>query len=213
LNWFTSDLHINHENIRGYCNRPFSSNEEMNEEMVRRWNERVCSDDTVYVVGDMFLGKPENAAPIIRRLNGKKILVLGNHDRSPRTMKECGFDEVWQRKNIQLLNGKHALLCHKPLPESTLQHVDLQIHGHRHSGPIVSGKRVNVCVDLWGFSPISEETLCSVKIETSRTDYVAVEVTEEFVKVTAAVRKEDYEGLIDHLQGYCRTIWNTRNDM
>lgn len=212
MKWFTSDLHLNHENIRGYCNRPFSSNEEMNEALVSRWNDRVGYGDTVYVVGDMFLGRPEDAAPIVKSLKGHKVLIRGNHDRSHKTMLECGFDEVWQRKTIGLSDGRRALLCHKPLPSSVIDMYDMQVHGHRHSGPIVVGKRVNVCVDLWDYRPISEEELCGVKLEPSKVDHVSVEITSDFVKVTASVRKEDYEGLLDHLQGYSRTIWNTRGE-
>ena len=209
MNWFTSDLHINHDNIIKYCNRPFSSRDEMNEEIVKRWNERVKPADTIYVVGDVFLGSPENATPIIKRLNGKKILVLGNHDRSPKTMVNCGFDEVWQRKNIRLMNDRRALLCHKPLPQSTLQHVELQVHGHRHEGPIVSGKRVNVCVDLWDFKPISEEELCSVELGPVDFDEVVTNLSGDMVEVRATVRKEDIDGLIDHLHVFSRTIWDT----
>ena len=212
MNWFTSDLHLNHDNIRGYCNRPFSSTGEMNEALIQRWNEKVKETDTVYVVGDMFLGRPEDAAPLVRRLKGRKILIRGNHDRSHRTMLECGFDETWQRKNVQLQDGRRALLCHKPLPASVIDMYDLQVHGHRHSRPIVSGRRVNVCVDLWDFSPISEDELCGVELESPKVDHVSVEVTSDFVKVTASVRKEDYEGLLDHLQGYSRTIWDTRGE-
>ena len=212
MNWFTSDLHLNHDNIRGYCNRPFESVGEMNEALISRWNDRVGDGDTVYVVGDMFLGRPEDAAPLIKRLRGRKVLVLGNHDRSRRTMLECGFDETWQRKHIQLQDGRRALLAHKPLPAAVIDMYDLQVHGHRHSGPIVSGRKVNACVDLWEFRPFSEDELCAVELEKPKVDHVSVEVTAEFVKVTAAVRKDDYEGLLDHLQGYSRTIWNTRGE-
>lgn len=212
MNWFTSDLHLNHDNIRGYCNRPFESVEEMNEALITRWNDRVSEGDTVYVVGDMFLGRPEDAAPLVKRLKGHKVLILGNHDRSRRTMLECGFHETWQRKNVQLQDGRRALLAHKPLPAAVIDMYDLQVHGHRHSGPIVSGRKVNACVDLWEFRPFSEDELCAVELEKPKVDHVSVEVTAEFVKVTAAVRKDDYEGLLDHLQGYSRTIWNTRGE-
>lgn len=209
MNWFTSDLHINHENIIKYCSRPFENVNEMNEEMVKRWNERVTPDDTIYVVGDMFLGKPENAVPIIKRLNGKKVLVLGNHDRSPRTMVECGFDEVWQRKNIRLMDDRRALLCHKPLPESTITHVEMQVHGHRHEGPIVSGRRINACVDLWDFRPISEEELCAIQLGPAGFDEVVTSIAGDMVEVRATVRREDMEGLLDHLHVFSRTIWGT----
>jgi calcineurin-like phosphoesterase family protein len=212
VNWFTSDQHFNHENIIKYCSRPFESLGAMNAAIIERWNETVRDEDTVYVVGDVFLGDAGAGAGIVRKLRGKKVLIKGNHDRSHRTMLESGFDEVWQRKSIELLDGRKALLCHKPLPESVINHVDLQVHGHRHSGPIVSGKRVNVCVDLWDYRPVSEEEIIGLRLGSPRTDYVSVEVTAEFVKVTASVRKEDYEGLLDHLQGYSRTIWDIREE-
>lgn len=212
MNWFTSDLHLNHEKIRDYCSRPFSSTEEMNEALVVRWNNRVGYGDTVYVVGDVFLGRPEDAAPIVKSLKGHKVLIRGNHDRSHKTMLECGFDEVWQRKDLKLKDGRRALLNHKPLPESTIENYDLQIHGHRHSLPIVSGKRLNVCVDLWDFAPISEDEICDVKLAPPGIDSVSASVVGDMVEVKALVRKEDYEGLLDHLQGYSRTIWNTRGE-
>jgi len=181
----------------------------MNEALVSRWNERVGDNDTVYVVGDVFLGRPEDATPLIQRLKGKKILILGNHDRSPRTMAGCGFNEVFQRKSIRLMDNRQALLSHKPLPESTLQHVELQVHGHRHSGPIVSGKRVNVCVDLWNFSPLSEEELCAVELGPVGYDEVHASIAGDMVEVKALVRREDMDGLLDHLHVFSRTIWDT----
>ena len=212
MNWFTSDEHFNHENIIKYCSRPFESLGEMNVALIERWNETVKKEDTVYVVGDVFLGDAGAGAELVRNLHGRKVLIRGNHDRSHRTMLEAGFEEVWQRKTIDLVDGRRALLCHKPLPESVIQQVDLQIHGHRHSGPIVNGKRVNVCVDLWDYRPVSEEEIIALRLGSPRPDHVSVEVTPEFVKVTASVRKEDYEGLLDHLQGYSRSIWNTREE-
>jgi len=182
----------------------------MNETLIARWNDRVGDTDTVYVIGDMFLGKPENATPLVKRLKGHKVLILGNHDRSRRTMLECGFDETWQRKDLKLKDGRRALLSHKPLPESTIENYDLQIHGHRHSLPIVSGKRLNVCVDLWDFAPISEDEICDVKLAPPGTDSVSASVVGDMVEVKALVRKEDYEGLLDHLYVFSRTIWETR---
>lgn len=209
MNWFTSDLHLNHANILQYCSRPFDSMEEMNEALVTRWNDRVGYGDTVYVVGDMFLGKPEDAAQLIKRLRGHKVLILGNHDRSRRTMLECGFDETWQRKDLKLKDGRRALLSHKPLPESTIENYDLQIHGHRHSLPIVSGKRLNVCVDLWDFAPISEDELCAVKLGQPGFDEVRAAVVGDMIEVKALVRREDMDGLLDHLHVFSRTIWDT----
>lgn len=212
LNWFTSDLHINHTNIIKYCSRPFENVSEMNETLVKRWNERVGDDDTVYVVGDMFLGKPEEAASIVKQLKGYKILILGNHDRSRRTMLECGFNETWQRKNLTLKDGRRALLSHKPLPDSVIGDYDLQIHGHRHSLPIVDGRKLNVCVDLWGYTPISEDEICSTPLGVPRFDHVSVSEKMGRVDIKASVMAEDMDGLIDHLQEFLRTFWGTRRN-
>lgn len=209
MNWFTSDEHFNHSNIIKYCNRPFSSLEEMNEALIQKWNERVDDADTVYVVGDMFLGRPEDATPLIKRLKGRKVLIRGNHDRSHRTMLECGFDETWQRKELLLQDGRRAVLNHKPLPNSVIGACDLQIHGHRHSLPIVDGRRINVCVDLWGYAPISEDELCSVELGEPESDEVHTALVGDMVEVKALVRKEDMEGLLDHLYVFSRTIWDT----
>src|SRR5260370_31484271 len=93
--FFTSDTHLDHGNVITYCKRPFVSVDEMNEQMIYRWNYRVKSGDTVYHLGDFHMGKRERVAPLRERLNGRIILVRGNHDRSPKVMRECGFDDVY----------------------------------------------------------------------------------------------------------------------
>ena len=79
---FTSDLHFGHENVIRFDNRPFATVEEMDNEMIRRWNEKVSPGDLVYVLGD-FIWKSRNddAAELIRSLHGQIILIKGNHDR------------------------------------------------------------------------------------------------------------------------------------
>jgi calcineurin-like phosphoesterase family protein len=77
--YFTSDLHIFHTNIIKYCNRPYSSVEEMNEALVNNWNKVIDPEDTIYCLGDFSMA----ARPIetfTPRLMGKKYLVCGNHD-------------------------------------------------------------------------------------------------------------------------------------
>lgn len=208
--WFTSDLHINHDNIIKYCKRPFTSTEDMNESLIKRWNSKVSQDDIVYVVGDVFLGDPAQAAPIVQRLNGKKILILGNHDRSPKTMIASGFNEVHRRLEITLRDGRKALLSHKPLPEMLLREYDLQIHGHRHVEPAVSGKRINVCVDLWGYEPVHESEICDIILnpELDSSEYHAnISHNSLSVSINARVKREDLDGLIDYLSEYRHKIW------
>lgn len=90
--WFTSDTHFCHANVIKYCNRPFADVHEMNRELVRRWNDRVALRDTVYHLGDFAFGPKPAIAAWRRRLNGRIILVRGNHDRGAAAMRDCGFE-------------------------------------------------------------------------------------------------------------------------
>ena len=77
--WFTSDTHYSHRNSMRYCGRPFLTVGKCDEEMIKRWNKVVAPEDTVYHLGDVSM----HTAPIKRilpQLNGKKILIIGNHD-------------------------------------------------------------------------------------------------------------------------------------
>lgn len=78
--WFTSDTHFWHENIIRFCNRPFSSIQEMNEELIRRWNETVPEEGVVFHLGDFAFGGAKEWNEVMFRLNGKIYLILGNHD-------------------------------------------------------------------------------------------------------------------------------------
>lgn len=80
--WFTSDLHFFHENIIKFCGRPYYSIEDMNESLIKNWNDTVGKDDKVFVLGDFVLrrGKTETTK-IINQLNGDIYLVPGNHDK------------------------------------------------------------------------------------------------------------------------------------
>lgn len=200
MNWFISDLHLNHKNIIEYCSRPFKNVKEMNDEIVLRWNNLVSENDVVYVVGDVFMGSIDDAKHIVDMLNGKKILILGNHDKSKKKMLDLGFSEVYKRLEIVLEDGKKALLCHKPIPESLLEKYDLLIHGHRHGPPIVEGKSINVCVDLWDFTPISEHDICKIKLSKNIKSQISILETPETFEISSSLKKEDLSGFIDHLQ-------------
>ena len=80
--WLTADLHLGHVNIIEYCDRPFSDVDSMNEAIVERWNQTVAAEDRVLVLGDVAMGRIDDTLKIARRLNGVKVLLTGNHDRS-----------------------------------------------------------------------------------------------------------------------------------
>lgn len=113
--FYISDLHFGHKNVLGFDNRPFTSVEEMNEELIRRWNSVVSDGDIVYVLGDMFWMKPNDAMPIIDRLNGQIFLVKGNHDRWHDAKFDKKFVKIDEYMEVDD-NGRKVVLCHYPIP-------------------------------------------------------------------------------------------------
>lgn len=79
--FFTADLHLGHANIIEYTHRPYRSVEDMNDDLVDRWNTRVGPADIVWVLGDVALGNLDESLEYVGLLNGEKHLVPGNHDR------------------------------------------------------------------------------------------------------------------------------------
>jgi len=78
--YFTSDHHFGHKNIIKFCNRPFETIEEMDAELIKRWNEKIGKNDTVYHLGDFGLTGKESLATIIDQLHGNIHLISGNHE-------------------------------------------------------------------------------------------------------------------------------------
>src|ERR1700681_4171088 len=114
MRWFTSDTHFGHTNIIKYCTRPFTDAGEMDRVIVANWNELVQPTDIIYHLGDFAFASPERAKHIVSNLNGHKVLILGNHDRSGHKMAEWGFNEVHQSLQIELEGGLKANLSHYP---------------------------------------------------------------------------------------------------
>lgn len=138
--FFTSDTHFGHENAIKFDNRPFETVEEMNEELIRRWNAKVGEDDTVYVLGDM-IWKPRNeeATAIIKKLNGKIILIKGNHDSfvNNETNKNAftaikDYDDIC----VKLEDGsqRRVILSHYFIPfYNGHRRQGVHLHGHSHA--------------------------------------------------------------------------------
>ena len=113
--FYISDWHYGHKNVLGFDNRPFTNIEQMNEELIRRWNSVVSAGDLVYILGDMFWCTPKIAAPIMEQLNGQKILVKGNHDRWHDSKFDKLFVKIDEYMEIED-DGRNVVLCHYPIP-------------------------------------------------------------------------------------------------
>lgn len=80
--YFIADTHFGHDRIIEICNRPFADVEEMNAQLIQKWNNKVSDEDTVYILGDFcFKMSKQDAIKILKQLKGKKVLIRGNHDK------------------------------------------------------------------------------------------------------------------------------------
>ncbi len=168
FDYFYSDPHVGHKNIIGYCNRPFSSIAEHDAELVKRYNAKVSPGQTVLWVGDAFFCAPNRAKDIMQCLNGNKVLVQGNHDKSPTRMLEIGFSWVVPAQLILQIKGVTCIVCHYPPANSTERYDEryldrrpkpakgeLVIHGHSHEKTKRVDNRIHVGVDAWDYAPVS----------------------------------------------------------
>ena len=165
--FFTSDTHFNHTNIIGFCNRPFKNVEEMNETMIANWNKVVGVDDFVFHLGDFCLGGSAEWNKILDRLNGKIILIMGNHDiKNIRQGFMYRFEEVLMQMHIEVGKQKIYLnhcpfLCYGGAYKDTWQ-----LFGHVHTSKRNTGldasrlsmlfpRQYDVGVDNNDFTPVS----------------------------------------------------------
>jgi len=202
MDFFISDIHFGHRNVIRFCNRPFSTVREMNEDIISRWNNIVTDKDRVFVLGDVFLCPIEEAKEYIGRLNGYKILIKGNHDLGKKIMLQSGFDEFYTSLDYEMPDGRKALLNHYPLPDCIIDDkYDLLIHGHIHVSESVRGKKINVSCDIWDYSPIPIETLQDLHTDNScSNDSLTVTFDEDgMMRIEAYMDIEDFSGASAHI--------------
>jgi calcineurin-like phosphoesterase family protein len=199
MDYFTSDLHFGHFNVIKWCKRPFLSVEEMNEALVERWNETVKDNDTVYVVGDVFLCDSSTAESYIKRLNGYKILIKGNHDRNEKTMLRVGFDEFHKKLTYVMPDGRKALVQHRPISMCLIDDHDLLIHGHIHITENFNN-RINVSCDMWDFKPASINEIMKLDLDDIKdNDRVEFSLDRERIIISAEFNVENFSGLVEHI--------------
>lgn len=138
--WITSDLHFGHTNIMKFCpdtRGHFTDVAHMHEEMVRTWNETVQVGDLVYILGDVAFMPAADAAKILNKLNGSKILVEGNHD--VKTLKDATFRQCFKEihKYLEInYNGSKVVMFHYPISEWNQMHRGaVHFYGHLHNNP------------------------------------------------------------------------------
>lgn len=168
--WIISDTHFGHTNILNFTDqqsglkvRNFYDVHHMNEHMIDRWNAVVKPGDKVYHLGDVFFGDKEAFKKLWPRLNGRKRLVVGNHDDVKFLSSGSFFEKVmlWRRFD-------NLLLTHVPVHPSTLvegrfrERPMLNVHGHIHQNRAPSGRYKCVCVEQIDYTPVNIESLLRI---------------------------------------------------
>jgi calcineurin-like phosphoesterase family protein len=150
--YFTSDLHFHHSRICEFTDRKlFTSAEDHTEWLIEIWNKQVTKQDQVYHLGDFsFSHKQEEVNSVVKRLNGRKFFIKGNHDRSEifDNLKKQNLIQNWfQYKEINV-GDTPACLFHFPIASWHRQHYgSLMLHGHCHGSFQGQGKILDVGID------------------------------------------------------------------
>lgn len=161
--FFISDLHFSHKNIVKFTRnqpyepiktdvplRPWDDLDEHDDALIANWNKTVGVNDTVWVLGDVTLGK--GGLEKVACLNGTKHLVPGNHDEQPIAMLTPYFDKIMGVKEFQ----QRGWVCtHIPVHTSQVDHRwKINVHGHLHDNIINDPRYINVGCEQVNFTPL-----------------------------------------------------------
>ena len=138
--YIISDLHLGHTNVLKFSNRPHDTVEEMFESIKAQWNSVVTKRDIVWILGDVAWS--QEWALRVRELNGRKRLVMGNHDNRIGYSTLGVFDKV-----CGAVRYKRCILTHIPIHPTEFYRWRYNIHGHMHNGCIEDDRYINVNVD------------------------------------------------------------------
>jgi len=183
--FLVSDTHFGHAGVCRFTHpddpevklRPWTDPDEMDEEMIRRWNDRVRPNDKVYHLGDVVINR--KALKTLARLNGDKVLIRGNHD----IFRDDEYREYFRElRAYHVMNG--LILSHIPVHEASLGRFGCNIHGHLHAsrvrkargvdartGEILYGTEIDprywcACVEQTDFAPILfEDVIKNIEAE------------------------------------------------
>ena len=167
MNFYVSDLHLNHAKIIDYCGRPYKNADEMNEAIIKNINKKVGKRDTLYILGDVGFGSVEEIVSLLKRINAKKILVEGNHDK--RYLKHQDFLDCFQSTHEILEISDHqkkVVMFHYPmLSWNRAFHGSIHLYGHVHNNkvPYEADNAFNVSLEMLGYAPMTLPEILELK--------------------------------------------------
>lgn len=155
--YFISDTHFLHANILKFTDkdgkriRPFSCLEEMHEYMIEKWNSVVRPQDYIYHLGDVTFQYNGLFNSIMSRLNGRKRLIVGNHDKlmNPNLFRWFEKAELWKG-----FKDPGFTCSHIPLMLTSLRDGTHNVHGHVHQNSLPDKHYINVCVEVRDYTPV-----------------------------------------------------------
>ena len=181
--FLTSDTHFGHAGVCRFLRndgvtklRPWDTPEEMDEEMVRRWNERVRPTDKVYHLGDVVINR--KALSTLARLNGDKVLIKGNHDIFSLEEYTKYFRDV---RGYHVMNG--MILSHIPMHEDSLGRFGVNIHGHLHANRVMRRASSTMEFMEWGVRERIDPCYHCVCVE--QTDFAPILFEDVIKRITA----------------------------
>ncbi len=154
--WCWSDQHFFHRNIIAYSNRPFKDLTHMREQMVINYNNTVDPSDVVIFGGDFAFGAIPERFELLNRLNGYKILIVGNHDiNKKKAVDVLSFDEVHVCLSFDVpATDKTIWFTHYPLLNIPYENI-INVHGHIHTHAAPSPQHFNISVEQINYTPIN----------------------------------------------------------
>ena len=170
--FLVSDTHFGHAGVCRFTRndgvtklRPWDNADEMDEAMVKAWNERVKPTDKVYHLGDVVINR--KALAIMRRLNGDKVLIRGNHDIFKDEDYRAHFREL---RAYHVMNG--LILSHIPVHEASLGRFGCSIHGHLHANRVMKARGVDARTGEILYSDEIDPRYYNVSVE--QTDFAPI---------------------------------------
>jgi calcineurin-like phosphoesterase family protein len=170
--WFSADFHLGHLNIIKYCDRQFSNTHEMNEAIIANHNACVQPDDEFYHLGDFSWMSVGYTIEALKRMNGKKFMIRGNHDKildRPEVQQYYTWIKDYHRLMVpdkSIRGGQQIIiLCHYAMRVWDQKHrSSMMLYGHSHNGlpddPTLLS--IDVGVDCHDFKPFSYEEIKSI---------------------------------------------------
>lgn len=152
--WVASDHHFGHKGVTKFLNadgtklRPWDDPDEMDEEIIKRHNELVQPNDRVYFLGDVVINR--RCLPTIARLNGKKVLIKGNHCIFKLDEYARYFEDI---RAYKVMPKERIIMSHIPVHPSQLERWSGNIHGHLHGNNLDDPRYINVSMEQIDYRP------------------------------------------------------------